>query len=258
MSATTLAVVMHNATFLVEEGVPRMASRSASCEEVLELCTQLRRRGIAAFLLKGAPEELLRDLSFSGRAFLHVLPAIPESARATGLQRPFLDAVAAGDLACAVDMARASRTTWNPAEELEDDFLYLSALMSLVPDRPDAEAAQAAISRYAVLAASDEEPDMRLLTCRALVKRDATAFDEGLSAFMRQEKARYRRLASKQAIPEEEAATEGSVSAEGLALVRIAARLGMEVSADYPMVPSLARRVAWQPGAPDAWMSVGR
>lgn len=257
MSATALAVVVHNASFLVEEGLERMRGRSASCEEALEFCTQLRRRGIAAVLLKGAPQELLRDLSWSGRAFLHVLPAIPDASRATGLQLPFFDAVAADDLACAAELARVSRATWNPREELEDDFLYVTLLMSFVLGQPGGGAATAAAARYRAIAAADEEADPRLGVCLSLLQRDAPAFDEALGRFLREKKARYRELAIQGAIPDEEAATEGSVSTEGLALVRIARAAGLAPRASYPMVPSLALRAPRKPEAPDAWMVAG-
>ena len=56
-------------------------------------------------------------------------------------------------------------------------------------------------------------------------------------------------------VPDEEAATEGSISTEGIALVRLCRLYGVSTWSDYPMIPSLALRTHWQPGATDVWMA---
>lgn len=253
MSIRELPVVAYNATLIIGEMLSAMVGRQVTFPRALTFCTQLRRRGIVSLLLQGDADDLAEQLSFSGRAFLHVLPSFPEAVKATSDQTPFFDALAGGDVSCAAAIGAASRQSWNPQEELEEDFLYFFSLMTLLRgDEP--RALTPALDRWQALADETGDDDLRLAVCRALVSRDPDELDAALEALMKQNRRHYRTLLDKNVILEEEAATEGAVSVEGLALIRIAGVVGMRTRSDYPMVPSLARRAAWKPGADDAWM----
>jgi hypothetical protein len=249
MNPSILSVVIENADFLIAEALPGIVARKALPDEVFEFCTQLRRRGIAELLLRGIPDELLRQLSFSGRAFLHVLPAIPEGRRAAGEQRPFLDALASGDVECASHIAQMCPVAHSPGEELEEDFLFMTSLMGLMLDKREGVAKL--VARYTEIVGEDDEPQLAVL--RALVARDDLGFEEAITSRMKEVNKRYRDL-QQVAITDEEAETEGRVSSEGIALVRLAGRLGMHVAQSYRMVPPPVWRATWSPGPPDEWM----
>ena len=250
MSGPVLAMAIENAEFLIGEGLAELIGRKASVADVLDFCTQWRRRAIAALLLRGNPDDALRELSYSGRAFLYALQS-PAVRRAAGEQVPFFDALAAGDLECASFIAQDCPPAWNRTEELEEDYLFFAGLMSLLQGKRDAAAAL--VARYQAIVGDDEEP--RLSVLGALVASDADGFKESLTARMAELAARYHALVQKGAIADDEAETEGRVSTEGLALVRLARHLGLEVSPPGRMMPPLIWRATWRPPAgADEWI----
>ena len=253
MSATALAITLQNTSFLLAERLPEMVARKASFDQALAFSTLLRRRAIALLLLQGDVEGFVEDLAFSGRAFKHLLQGVREETRATGLQTPFFDAMAAGDLDCAADVARASRRTWNPAEEPEDDFLYMWIVMAVTLDGVGAKAGLDAAARYRELTQDDEEPDARLGVCIALLSGDGAAFDQALRNRMKEVRERHRHLRRTMVITDEAAATEGCLSTEGVSLVRLAGRLGLQTAPDYLLVPSLVWKAILKPGIAERW-----
>jgi hypothetical protein len=257
MNPGLLPMAMANASVFLDEGLAPMLGKTATLAEALEFCGYLRQRGIASFLLSSDPDELCRELCASAHAFLHVLPSIPASVQATSEFVPFFDALAAGDLDAARTIAQQARPTWNPAEELEEDFLYLSLIMSLLVSPPGAALGepsfQTRLARYQELADGNDEDELKLAIVNGLVGRNDEEFGTALAERMKQLQQRYRRLAANLSMPEEEAATSGSVSVEGLALVRLARLLGLEPASDYRLVPGLALEASASGPAGAAW-----
>jgi hypothetical protein len=107
------------------------------------------------------------------------------------------------------------------------------------------------VARYTEIVGEGDEPQLAVL--RALLVGDDHGFEEAITARMKEVNQRYRDLQGV-AITDEEAETEGRVSSEGIALVRLAGRLGMHVAQSYRMVPPMVWRATWSPGPPDAWM----
>jgi hypothetical protein len=99
-------------------------------------------------------------------------------------------------------------------------------------------------------------PDARLDVSRALFTRDSNAFDQAVQEYLESVKRHYARLEQKELLLDEEIATEGKVSIEGLALVTLAQRLGLTTRPDYLFVPSLALPRAPLTLAADAWTRV--
>jgi hypothetical protein len=248
-------MAMANASVSLSEGIGPMLTGTARPAEVLAFCASFRRRGIASFLVSGDPDALMRDLTCSGQAFLHALPAIPAQAQAASELLPFFDALAADDVKCAQGIAAGTRSTWNPNEELEEDFVYMSLVMSLLSvatAEVKPELAERA-SRYQDLASGNEEDEDKSAIIQALIARDEDGFDAALGRRMRHIQKRYRRLAANLSVDEEEAATSGSVSVEGIALVRIGRMLGLATKTDYRLVPSLALRASGGPTGDASW-----
>lgn len=244
-----------NASVTLAERVGPLLTGTARADEVLAFCACLRRRGIASFLISGSPDALARDLACSGHAFRQALPRLSADSQATSEFVPFFDALAVADVDCARAIAAAARPTWNPSEELEEDFLAMSLFMSLLrlgtADAQQELRAQA--KRYQDLAAGSEEDESKSGIIQAIMTGDGDAFDGALAKRMRQVRDRYRRLAANLSLDEEEAATAGSVSVEGLACVRLARLRGMSTQTDYLLVPSLALRASPVGDAEAGW-----
>jgi len=231
--------------------LPDVLGGAVELRDMLEFCRHCRIKGIASLLLTGASEGFVRELSNSGHAFLHHLTRTGDEGKATSRGMPFFDALAALDLECARNIARTSRMTWNPDREYEDDFLYVHFLMKrFFLDAPQTEC-DTVLTRWVGLLAG--EADVKLELCESLSSGEGEDFHDALCRWLADEADRYTELMNSDAISPEVAATEGCVSVEGLALLRLAESKGFKLEEDYLMIPSLARTRVPITFDPNAW-----
>ncbi len=231
--------------------VPAVEGGTADLATALELSRAMRIAATGKLLLSGRPREFFGDLQRSAQAFAHWTRGVTH-APATGRATPFFDACACGDLAAIRQIAAATARQWSRGQEYEDDFLYLRFLMDLVAG--DAAPDPGWLTRFTAIAVA---PEPRLACCHALQDRDATALAAALRELVARDTEALDELAAEDRLDPDEAATTAMVSIEGLALVQIAARLGVTCPDELPRIPSLARRVdLHQPLAAAAWREV--
>jgi hypothetical protein len=146
-----------------------------------------------------------------------------------------LDAAAAGAGELAQEIFSLSPPDWRPGDEYEDDYWYqrfVGVVLSGAPgDRRDL-----VLARFGAVA---KDGSARLAVCRALHRRSSADFD---AAFMDLLQERQEEIASDAGRAEEEVAVAlgAKVFVEGVALVRLARRAGLETALEYPMCPALA------------------
>ncbi|KYG07378.1 hypothetical protein BE21_02585 [Sorangium cellulosum] len=254
MTSKFLPVIALNAFEEGAELLPLVTGGTASQREVLRFCRTLRRRAICELLLLGLVGRFHLYLHKSGRAFLHFLRGSADAAKVTSRAEPFFDAIACLDLECAREQARSARSTWNERVEYEEDFLYVRFLMSAhFLDAPATELT-------AMLARAEEvtegRDDPRIAICSALLARDAGRFDDALSDLLDLREQRTTHLFDRGGAHEEEAATEGQIDVEGLALVRLAESRGIVTRPEYPFIPSLLRVGPTRAFTVDDWTDI--
>jgi hypothetical protein len=251
MYSQYLPVFKENAEGDIAELLPKAVQGKLGRRDTLFFCQIHRIAGIASLLLEGDVEGFLRHLQQSGRAFLDFLKHEADERKVTNQAAPFLDAIAALDLACAREIAQYARSTWNPQEEYEDDFLYVYFLMSQFFLNGTQAEGQALLNRYEALLAGDD--DSRYQLCQAFFKNDAPGFEAAMRSLLEHEKERFGKLIRSEVIAQESAATEAKLNVEGLALLRLAQQRGFPTQNNYLFIPSLARKAPMQPYDPDAW-----
>jgi hypothetical protein len=153
----------------------------------------------------------------------------------------FLDVLVVGHFALARDIVALSGDSWVAGGEYEDDFCYRHFLHRFVmPPSPERDAVlQATLERWQ--AWLDGKDSSRLDCCKALLARDGQAFADAfhLRIVERQaEVARHRKMAIAADIA---FLPRSQVFIEGLALLKLAERLGFSLRPDYPLCPALAR-----------------
>lgn len=251
MSSRELPIVRANADFQLAQMVPVLAAGEARRGWFAIVCRAFRRRGISSLFLEGAPRMLLADLQRSGAAFVEFLKGAADADKITSQSPPFFDAVACEDWATAREIARYSRPTWNVAEEYEDDFLYVWFLLkAFFLDSYEAELSTLLAQYEAVL---EGAADLRLDVCRALSRQDAAGFEAALDALLVRHRDRYQQARDEDRMTEEEWATDGQLSVEALALIRLAERRGLPVQNGYRFVPSLALARSAETSDPESW-----
>jgi len=198
---------------------------------VLAVCRLLVHADTAAFW---------RDLKSAGQARRELLG---ERARLgapfdtyTGAGRfgPVCAAVAGGADDLALAIARLSSPTHVARQELEEDFAWARLLHGLV-GLGDVDAG-ACLAELTDLLGADAP---RVAVAGALARRDARAFAPALEALG------GAWAAEQEGIPAidrgETYRADSAIWVEGLALVRLGARLGLPADDEHPFLPSLAR-----------------
>jgi hypothetical protein len=254
MSSIFLPVFRSNAAYYAAEILPLLLGDRVTAKDALSFCRNCRVRGIAGLFLDGVPADLHRELCRSGRAMLSALGRMDEAEKATSRLFPFFDAVAACDFDCARGIASLARASWNPEGEYEDDFLYVRVLMKQFFLGADPGEHDALVSRWeAVL---DGASDVRLDISRALWERAASDFENALVRLLAGEKARNGHLRRGGVLAPDIDATEGYLSVEGIALVRLARRIGLTTGSNYWGVPSIALKELPPAFPGDAWQNL--
>ncbi|WP_158501648.1 Imm49 family immunity protein [Vitiosangium sp. GDMCC 1.1324] len=251
MTSEFLPVFVQNALEDNEELLPGVVAGRADFQTILTFCQNFRTAGIGALFLGSSPKVFRQMLHHSGRAYAYFLGYADVKAVLTSKALPFFDAVAAGDFEGAGVIARRSRHSWAQGEEYEEDFLFTELLMHQFFLDALPRAGEEMLERYeAALQGSD---DSRLPVCRALLGSNAEAFNESLALFLSERSDQLAELDAGGALMEEELSTEGNLSVEGLALVRLAERKRLETERDYLHVPSVARKGGRISFSADAW-----
>ncbi|PTL83414.1 Imm49 family immunity protein [Vitiosangium sp. GDMCC 1.1324] len=252
MPSEFLPAFIQNATVDNEELLPELLGGRVQWETLLAFCRNFRIIGTGLLFLGGTAERFLPCLHHSGRAFAHFLEKVAEDSKLTSQCLPFFDAVAAGDSECASRVARHARRTWVRGSEYEEDFLFVELLMQHFFLGASNADCSALLERYErALQGTD---DIRWELCRALLERDSRLFESSLERFLAERRDAMEEAEDSGRLAPEVFATEGHLSVEGLALVRLAEFKGMDTQEDYLHVPSVARSPASRLPEPDAWM----
>src|SRR5262249_45286726 len=151
------------------------------------------------------------------------------------LAMPFLDGLAADDQEAARAIARGSSHSHSPRDEYEEDFLFVEFVMQRFVLECAASVAEQLLARWRAGLRGVEDP--RLDACKALHEADAERFDSGLRAFLQERSDTLEERIAGGSVPLELASTEGYLSVEGLALLRIADRLRLQTEEEYLHVP---------------------
>lgn len=256
---------IHERVALVFENHP-MARMSSTFEELSSLFEALGLCHLLEFVDLG---EFAQNLCRSGHArryFLrrsHEEGNVDEPQLAISRSRAVLDALVAGDIALASDIAALSGTQWRPDWEYEDDFCFFLFLHRVVLERTGRVAASETVDgdvldRFEEALEGGQAP--RLDLCRALVARDAVDFEEALLRRLDQISQELDIERTTAAVQEDFDVgfwPRSFVSIEGLALLTVGELLGVHVKGDPPMCPRIARLPVQPNSYPDFFAEIG-
>ena len=215
-------------------------------EWFLSVCQCYRRRGIAALLLECQVDVFHQNLFKSGSACLAYVQLLHENSAlepyhlSTGRITPLFDAIVACDPLGAKEIARLTPHTFSKGNEYEDDFCYFYFLMQLGFLESSQEALSRTLSRFEEVISQDSTNRFHL--CKALLSKDGDGFYEAMDEFLLSRKARIEKYRENESEDPIYLDTEGNISIEGLALVRLAEMREMTTEEEYMFIPSLARR----------------
>lgn len=235
------SVLRHRLTALRQVPVDDLGRECAA------LMAFYRAAGIGALLIEFDTDGYYHMLTRSGLTRVFMLRRMASGTQSTDRYRKvtqssgFFDAVAADRFGVARRIVNLSPQEWVERYEYEDDYCYVYFLHTLVTDAEDGERS-AVLERLRRVEAG--APSVRFALCRALLKRDADAFDEAFWAALDawDEEVAFQA----ESINRDEVAhcTEKHVWIEGLALLRLAEYRGIETREQYRYCPTEARAAA--------------
>jgi hypothetical protein len=157
--------------------------------------------------------------------------------------RCFLDALIAGSLTLAREIATLSTETWNAAWEYEDDHCFYLLLHTIVKQPvpfPTPEL-HALLDRFE--RSLEGGDSVHLNVAKALVARDPDAFKDTLLSLLLAEAEQIEKGRQSAAVRERDILfwPKSRVSIDGLALLKIAELADMPIDGDFPLCPQLAR-----------------
>lgn len=239
MSSEYLSDFIENAELDLDLLIPGGMRGELDFDGVQKLCDRFRQRGVCGFLLSGEGEPFFVNAMQSAGAYVACTKRIDDSQKVTSDARPFYDSVGCGFWDCARTIARSSRTTWNPAKEYEDDFLFVTFLMKhFFLDAGDAEC-RALISEHERVAEGKDQVHRDV--CLAFLEKDGALLDESLREILATRAQRVEAMVGRNAIPEEHWSWLRYFSSEGLALVKLADRAELPIGSDYLHVSEILR-----------------
>jgi len=237
MKTLTPALVLDNCRREAADWEELLAGPGPALESALHLATLFRMQGIAALFSTGMPRPFFESLSCGARAFARAQQRMAGDAKSTARFHPFLDAVACEDGGAIGHILGFIRRDMNRDLEYPEDFLYAMFLMGTRTGASEEERA-GFLGHWSEL---EPGPDARFGICQALHRGDSGAFNRLLAELMEQQLSEWEEQEDRGLLEEEEGLTVARLSVEGLALARLAERIGMEVDSAFPLMPPAAR-----------------
>lgn len=211
----------------------------------VDITGKLRAAGIIALLTKADSDTFLHNLMRSARCRLQYLERLSEAHRegehhqGSGRVDPLLDAIAAQDFATARQIAASSPRDWQRGHEYEDDYCYAQIVHGLIAPPGSGADPSPLFQRFESVL--DGAPDARLDVTRALARRDQPAFETAFEALIARRTEQIEADMARKRIEDPPVIAERQVYVEGLAMLRIAERLGLNTQTEYLYCPSMAR-----------------
>jgi hypothetical protein len=258
MSTLALESARDNSLFLIEQALEKGVDRPEHAGSAFFTITRAYRRLAIVSLLLDLDVEAFRDhLCRSAHAYVEFrrrlaagLVVAPRYACASNAVA-FADALAAGALDQAREIARSFDDRHSEEVEYEDDFLRERMQHRLLLAAPEAEL-EAGLRRWRQVVGDARA--VFLDVTRAIASRSAEAFDSAFDALLarRDEVLEdWRRMPNYR---EDAGSTEGRVFVEALGLLRLAELRGIPTRPDYKHVPAPARIPLGAPlPPPDSW-----
>lgn len=224
-------------------GISSQMDQALLLSRTRALCRDFHMIGVATLLLDGEPQFFFLNLCRAAENWRQLLEH--HASRGWGLPPAsenvhLLGAMAAGQWNLARQVAERSSTVWQPSEEYEEDFAWACFMHHLaggeVVRTPRLEEALARLE-----AVAGEAYESRHALGRSLLSSDEHGFLEGFAAMVEAHEEQVELRASAFGTPVESFAPYRYIWFEGLALLRLAERVGFSVGDYYTYCPPIAR-----------------
>jgi hypothetical protein len=211
----------------------------------MELAAGFRALSIMALLVQVNKDLFHQNLIRSGEtreSYLQKLKQLgiqDDHHQASGRFEPLLDAVAGGDFELARRIAILSPVEWIQGHEYEDDFCYAQILHKLIIEPSQNAEISSLLLRFE--AYLEGNANARFDICRALADKDQNAFDEAFDNLLYEHETGIAAAKARGQMEDPIVISQRLVFVEGLAILVLAEKRGLQTQSEYLYCPSLAR-----------------
>ncbi len=222
----------------------------------MAVCAHYESLGIAEMLLNSNTDVFVHHLIRSAQTRLWLFDQVKRTAETesllrAGYLRPFIDALAGGQMALARAVAARETDVWASRYEYEEDFCAAHALHRIVLGDPP-EVIALILDRFEQALQGDADP--RLHLCRVLLAPDQAAADKAFSALLAQQAERIETFREETDEQDEDGDAlvypNLFVYAEGLAWLTLLEHAGLVMDGEYRFCPGIARHLHAGPFEP--------
>ncbi len=234
-----LEAYISDSTEDLNEIVPIMQKKGLDRNGINKLGVSFRQRGACTFLHTEIPQPFFINFMQSASACLSYLKTADDNHKVTS-EGGFYDAVGIGFWDCAQEIARESRMTWNPSYEYEDDFLFVLFLMKYFFLGADQAECQQIIDRHEAAAEGQDQEHRDI--CLSFLNKDHLLFEKAIHSILEKRQETVEKMIENETMGEESWSWLRHFSREGLALLKLADKTGLQTGQDYLHVPELLRK----------------
>lgn len=243
--------------FLIEsvENNNSIAYIGNKCNEISKCYRSL---AICELLIAAETDEFFHHLIRSAQTRKYYLTRchnenyLTDPAIIASFNAPFLDAIVANQFKLAESISKLSPTKWMNAYEYEDDFLYAYFLHKIIEFKEDSFVElQQIINQFDLLLEGSEST--RLEICKAFLSKNQNIFDTAFNILINEHENQISE--EKDTVLGEDLTFQPNchVFVEGLALLKIAEKVGLKTKLEYKYCPSIARRTSYKPFVPSSF-----
>ena len=209
----------------------------------LEVSRKLRTLAITVLVSSGKSNVFFHNLIRSGRARHRYLSRcaaenrLDDHHRSSGRVSPLMDTIASGDHDLARRIVDLSPAEWMQGHEYEDDYCYAQLVHCLLSG--DEGRGPNLLERFTRF--TEGEPNARLDVSRALISRAQNDFDEAFEQMLRQQEHAIAANKARGELEEPHVIANRRIFIEGLAILRLAEKVGLKTEEEYLFCPSIAR-----------------
>jgi hypothetical protein len=238
MSVAEIEIAISNLNELISIKKEMLQQNNIDSDTMLEIAGYYRSIGCGMLLARFDIEEYFQSLYKSAKTYQQLLENRNENTEKYYLCKskgfPLLDAIAINQFDLARELALKMTSTWTENMEDIDDFIYFDMISDLIQEQPDPELLKKKIIQFE--SSLEGNSTDRLCIMKAIIENSLYDFDEALQSMILKIK---KRIAKNSDSDYYFVTLEGNIFIEGIALIRIAKKCGIDIKERYQYIPDI-------------------
>jgi len=229
-----LAVYQENFYFNIAKFTWNLEKLDPDWKNAIKINHLFRQMGISCLFWDDEIIHFCSYLNDDANSFLHFITGLSPDTMVTSKFDAFFDALVCKNYTLTEKISTLHPTKVNHNYEYEEEFYYFHFLMSYFQGYNEPGLNEILLKWEKVL---DGNTDIRYDICKSLIKKDVVLFEESFFPLLQKwEQVKQHEFAEELVSPEV-AETEGNISLEGIALMRLVEKAGINITDQFSYMP---------------------